>query len=203
MVNWILGDLFTKDYGHNGSIKKLWEMRWKGPCSRSVYPFHDGKEEDFVPVFEYLIAENINDPFSDEYTKAFARTGHRLVEQAASTVTNDTDKAIELFKRANAVFRLARFPYIGTDLKRQVYETQKKVYLDGAKLWDVPVTEVIIPHKYAAENDGPVIPLYQRVPPTASAENPCPVVLLITGLDGHRPDNTEVFCLTINFYGQC
>ena len=62
----------------------------------------------------------------------------------------------------------------------------------GAKLWDVPITEVVIPHKHASEGDGKEIPLYLRIPPTASKESPCPVVLLVTGLDGHRPDNTEV-----------
>lgn len=48
--NWILGDLFLKDYGHAGSIKKLWDMRWKFPCTLGVYPFHDGKFADFEPM---------------------------------------------------------------------------------------------------------------------------------------------------------
>jgi hypothetical protein len=37
MVNWILGDLFLKDFGHRGSIKKLWEQRWAFPvCTSSA-----------------------------------------------------------------------------------------------------------------------------------------------------------------------
>jgi hypothetical protein len=31
MVNWALGDLFLKDYGHQGSIEKLWKERWQFP----------------------------------------------------------------------------------------------------------------------------------------------------------------------------
>lgn len=64
--------------------------------------------------------------------------------------------------------------------------------MKGAQLWDVPMQEVIIPHKHAAGEDGKEIPLYVRTPPNASAENPAPVMFLITGLDGHRPDNFEV-----------
>jgi hypothetical protein len=192
MHNWALGDRFTEDYGHRGSIKKLWEMRWHAPCLRSVYPFHDGNYEDFEPLFAQLIEKEINDPFSDEYTKIFNSAGQQLALQASSLIKQNQSKAIELFMRANAVFRIGRFPYIGTDLKKEVFETQKQVYLSGAKLWDIPVTETIIDHKYAGHGDGSEIPLYLRIPPAASLDNPCPVVLLITGLDGHRPDNTEV-----------
>lgn len=192
MPNWVLGDRFTEEYGHQGSIKKLWEMRWQAPCLRSVYPFHDGKFADFEPLFAQLIEKEINDPFSDEYTKIFNAAGQQLALQASSLIQQDKSKAMEFFMRANAVLRIGRFPYIGTELKRGVFETQKQVYLRGAKLWDIPVTETVIHHKYAADGDGPSIPLYLRVPLAASSSTPCPVVLLITGLDGHRPDNTEV-----------
>ena len=186
--HWILGDLFEKDYGHAGSIKKLWDMRWKMPCQRGVYPFHDGKFEDFGPIFEHLIAEGTNDPYDDAYTNAFLPTAQNLAKQAAEAEGKDKDKAKQLYLRANAVFRLARFPYIGTKLKEKVFEEQKEVYLRGARLWDIPITETIIPHEQAANGDGAQIPLYIRKPP---GSGPFPTILLITGLDGHRPDNTE------------
>jgi hypothetical protein len=187
---WILGDLFEKDYGHRGSIAKLWENRWKMPCQRSVYPFHDGSYEDFEPVFQHLIANNINDPYSDDYTNAFLPTARALVVKAgdlsklgASSKVEHKEEAKALYFRANALFRLARFPYIGTDLKRQVFEEQKKAYMAGTQLWDVPLTEETIPHVYAANGDGDCIPLYIRRP---KGDGPFPTILLITGLDGHR-----------------
>lgn len=112
----------------------------------------------------------------------------RLAKEAEEKASTDKEAAKKLYMNANAVFRLARFPYIGTDLKKQVFETQKKVYLQGTKLWDIPVSEVVIPHKYASNGDGTEIPLYIRKP---AGSGPHPTVLLITGLDGHRPDNTE------------
>jgi hypothetical protein len=191
MTHWILGDLFEKDYGHRGSIKKLWEMRWKMPCQRAVYPFHDGKFEDFEPIFEHLIANNINDPYSDDYTNAFLPTAQSLAQRAQQQLCQadgDKEEGQKLSLRANAVYRLARFPYIGTDLKKQVFEEQKQVYLRGASSWSVPINDIAIPHTHASNGDGNTIPLYTRYPPGAG---PFPTILLITGLDGHRPDNTE------------
>jgi hypothetical protein len=42
---WILGDKFDQVYPHLGSIDNLWLKKWKFPCERSLYPFHDGKYE--------------------------------------------------------------------------------------------------------------------------------------------------------------
>lgn len=186
--NWVLGDLFLKDYGHEGSIKKLWEMRWMFPCKLGVYPFHDGSFEDFKPIFNNLISMNINDPYSDEYTDAFLPTARNLTKNAQLLESSDKQQAKAVYMRANAVYRLSRFPYIDTDLKRTAFEEQKEAYLRGAALWDVPITETIISHKYALESDGNRIPLYIRKP---KGHGPFPTILLITGLDGHRPDNTE------------
>src|ERR1700760_3343787 len=130
MVNWILGDLFLKDFGHQGSIKTLWETRWKFPCKLGVYPFHDGKLEDFEPIFDSLIANNINDPYGATFSQAFLPTAERLVAEApAAEQAGDKPAAIALFKRACVVYRIARFPYIGTPLKHQAYAAQQAAYL--------------------------------------------------------------------------
>ena len=57
--------------------------------------------------------------------------------------------------------------------------------------WVDPVVEELIPHTYASGADGPTIPIYYRAPSTATKEHPVPTILLLTGLDGHRPDNTQ------------
>lgn len=186
-TNWAIGELFDKEYGHRGSIKKLWEQRWKFPCTKSVYPFHDGKFDDFEPIFDKLIEKDINNPFDDRYTEQFLPTAKRLVQEAR-TESEDQERAKQLYLRANAVYRLARFPYIGTPLKKDVFELQKEAYLEGSKLWNNPVEEIVLPHRHAANDDGDRIPLYIRKPP---GKGPFPTILLITGLDGHRPDNTE------------
>lgn len=160
-----------------------------------MYPFHHGKYEDFEPIFQALIRDNVNDAYTDTYTEYFLPTARRLVEEAMSVQNSDRKKAIELYERAAAVFRISRFPSVdGGDsgFKRQVFNEQVQVYLRGAALWDSPMKQVIIPHTAAAGEDQKEIPLFVRIPNGASNSNKCPVVLLITGLDGHRPDNTGV-----------
>jgi len=162
-------------------------------CSKSVYPFHHGKYEDFEPIFQQLIEDNVNDAYTDTYTQYFLQTARRLVDEAMSVQGSDRKKAIELYERAACVFRISRFPSVDGDetgFKRGIFHEQCQVYLRGASLWGTPLKEVVIPHTAGDGQDGKEIPLFVRVPNGASAVAKCPVVLLLTGLDGHRPDNT-------------
>ncbi|KAK5130709.1 hypothetical protein LTR08_001739 [Meristemomyces frigidus] len=189
---WILGDKFEQKYPHLDSIDALWNKKWKFPCERSLYPFHDGKYEDFAPVFETLIKKGIHDGYSVEYTKEFLPTCEDLVKKADAAVEKgDKKQGTELYLRACAVYRIARFPYINSDVKTDAYEAQKKAYMKAAALFEIPIEDISIPHTAGQSNDeGKEIPLYIRVPKGASKEKPCPAVLLLCGLDGHRPDNT-------------
>lgn len=189
---WILGDKFEQVYPHLASMDALWNQKWKFPCERSLYPFHDGQYVDFAPIFEALIEKNINDGYTDEYTQEFLPTCEKLVKEADQKADNgEKDEAINLYLRACAVYRIARFPYINSDLKRAVYEAQKHAYLKGSALWQTPVKSIKIPHTAGIETDeGKEITLFVRVPSSASKTKPCPAVLLMCGLDGHCPDNT-------------
>ncbi|KAK3311511.1 Alpha/Beta hydrolase protein [Chaetomium strumarium] len=196
--NWIMGkEEFVKRMPHHNGIEALWVTRWKQPCSQSVYPFHDGAYEDFGPIFKHLIQENINDPFSPNYTASFVPVAQRL-EAAGDTAlletgNNNKSKASALYLRACAVYRIARFPYItkfpaGNDKpKLEAWEAQKRVYLKAGALWEVPVQEVFVEHAHRKGRDLDAIPVYVRVP---KGKQGVPVVILMTGLDGYRPDNT-------------
>ncbi|KAE8382650.1 Alpha/Beta hydrolase protein [Aspergillus bertholletiae] len=196
MPTWILGDRFNTVYPHKGSIKTLWETRWKFACQKGVYPFHDGSYEDFEPIFQKLISEGTNDASTDEYTSTFLPTASELESQATQALNSGkTDNAIDLFRRAAVVYRISRFPYVDitqpTSIKRAAFERQKQVYLKAASRWDPPMKEVIIPHGSRGRNDGQDIPIYTRVPSHARPDNPVPVVFIMTGLDGYRPDNSQ------------
>ncbi|EPS34488.1 hypothetical protein PDE_09452 [Penicillium oxalicum 114-2] len=198
MAPWMMGEKFNTVYPHKGSIKALWETKWKFCCDKSIYPFHDGSIEDFEPIFQKLINENINDAFSDAYTNAFLPTAEALEKQADEALkTGKPDTASDLYRRAAVVLRISRFPYVSpasrpeTSVKRLAFERQKKVYLQAAALWKPALKEEVIPHTHAASNEGSNISLYIRLPEEASASNRVPVVLLMTGLDGYRPDNSQ------------
>ena len=68
---------------------------------------------------------------------------------------------------------------------------QKDVYMQAAGHWTDPIVEVDIPHVHASKTESPTIPTYYRVPSVASKKTPVPTILLLTGLDGHRPDNSQ------------
>ncbi|CZT13746.1 probable yellowish-green 1 protein [Rhynchosporium graminicola] len=190
---WQMGDAFEKKMPHHEGIKQLWETKWKFPCSINVYPFHDGKMEDFEPVFLDLIKRNINDGTSPEYTRAFFPTAAKLITQADAEPNPKLSS--DLYLRAACLYRIARFPYITSfpfvndSTKWEAWTLQKKVYLKAASKWEVPMTEIMIPHVQKSDEDRPDIPAYVRVS-ISTDEAKSPAVILMTGLDGYRPDNT-------------
>jgi predicted dienelactone hydrolase len=100
--------------------------------------------------------------------------------------------------RAATLYRIARFPYIyekshlspPNSAKWAAWKAQKEVYMKAASTWPEPVVEHNIPFTGKTENEGETIPIYVRMPECAVA-GPVPAVILMTGLDGYRPDNTE------------
>ena len=116
-----------------------------------------------------------------------------------ATASNDHTLASQLYLRAACIYRISRFPYVcnfptvSSKTKWQAWQKQKEVYMKGASKWDEPVREVMIQHTAKGGNDRDTIPLYVRLPKAAMGEEKrkVPTILLMTGLDGYRPDNTE------------
>ncbi|KAK7917717.1 hypothetical protein PG985_011325 [Apiospora marii] len=207
---WLMGDeAFNRVMPHHSGMRALWETKWKFPCTKSLYPFHDGAYEDFAPVFEQLIADDVNDGNAPEYTRAFFPAASSLEERGdAATKAGDMKEASALYLRAACVLRIARFPYVtafpevSCPEKWRAWDWQKRVYMKAGASWDEPVVEVDIPHVHAQGRDRATIPAYVRVPGHAATELDVagegeeiqtpkfPAVLLFTGLDGYRPDNT-------------
>ncbi|KAL5598340.1 hypothetical protein BROUX41_003601 [Berkeleyomyces rouxiae] len=196
MKNWLMGkEAFEATMPHHEGMKALWETKWKEVCLKAVYPFHEGKYEDFEPVFQYLIDNNINDGYSPEYTRAFLPGAERLEREADALRATDPEAASNLYLRACAMLRIARMPHLTSfpepscEHKFAVFQKQKAVYLKANALWDRPFEDVRVPHVLAAANDRKEIPVYVRTPAAADTQ-PVPTVILMMGLDLYRPDNT-------------
>ena len=123
--------------------------------------------------------------------------GESLVSRGdAAAAAGDKAAASALYLRACTVYRIARFPYItafpsiNCDVKWKAWEAQKVAYMKAAGSWECPIEDISIEHTHRKGNDRDSIPIYVRTPRDASVEKPCPVVILMTGLDGYRPDNT-------------
>ncbi|KAK2067340.1 hypothetical protein P8C59_001091 [Phyllachora maydis] len=195
---WLMGtEAFERRMPHHDGIKALWETKWKFPCMKSVYPFHDGHFDDFEPIFKHLIQNKINDGTAVAYTDAFFPTASQLETEAdAQSSAGDAAAASALYLRAGAVLRIARFPYltsfpaVSCAAKWRAWEAQKRIYAKAGAGWQPsPLREVLVPHAHAAGRDRAEMPVYVREPaPQGTAR--CPLVVLMTGLDGYRPDNT-------------
>jgi hypothetical protein len=79
----------------------------------------------------------------------------------------------------------------------RAWEAQKRTYRKAGALWThAPLEEVTVPHPHASGRDRAEFPIYVRVPlrdkapSTKRGDGRVPVVILMTGLDGYRPDNT-------------
>ncbi|KAF4985950.1 hypothetical protein FDECE_16209 [Fusarium decemcellulare] len=200
---WIMGQsAFERRMPHHGGIAALWETMWKPPCLKGLCPFNDGAYEDFEPIFERLIADKVNDGTAREFTQAFFPTAERL-EREADQAMQQGNKTIanDLYLRAACVLRIARFPYItayphvNDPVKWQTWERQKNVYMKAGREWTTPLTEITIPHVYRKGADRDALSVYVRVPQqqASTQRNNWPVVILLTGLDGYRPDFTVLF----------
>jgi hypothetical protein len=164
-----------------------------------IYPFVDGKVEDFNPIFEKLVTTSNDDPSilydPDAYAAPFLPVGEALVKRAEAAEGNgNTNEARDFFLRAGAVYRIARFPINRSKLSRQAWEAGKAAYLKGGQYLDPPNQEVMIPFVHANRDAGDEtrdIPAYLRIPSGESPEQGWPVLLFICGLDAYRTDHTN------------
>lgn len=139
------------------------------------------------------LQNNTNDGTSPEYTNAFIPVAESLTAKGdAALAEGDSTAASSLYLRACTVYRIARFPYItafpevNNAPKWAAWEAQKRVYAKAASTWSIPLEEIDVPHVHAKGADRKSIPIYVRHPGGEKA----PAVILMTGLDGYRPDNT-------------
>ncbi|KAJ3136777.1 hypothetical protein HK100_001281 [Physocladia obscura] len=187
-------------FAHHSSVSKLWSTKWRYNCQTGIYPFEQGRVEDFDNVFKNLVAASNDDVdilFNpDAYAKEFFPVAEDLVHRGNEAESkNELDVARDLYLRAAALYRIARFPIVRSPLSQKAWQDGKAAFEKGAKYLDPPNIGVDIPfaHRDATRGDKDApIPGYLRVPngepPSA---NGWPVVLFICGLDAYRTDHTS------------
>lgn len=185
-------------FTHHDSVSALWSGKWRQPCASGIYPFTDANVADFDPVFAELSRISGDDPSilyrPDDYAKPFLPVAEELVRRGEQALADGRSvDAKDLFLRAAAVFRIARFPINRSELSQQAWEKGKAAYERGGQLLDPPSVPTEIPFAHAdtaaADLDQP-IPAYLRVPNGNTPQNGWPVLLFICGLDAYRTDHT-------------
>lgn len=181
-------------FPHHDSVSALWHGKWRAPCVAGSYPFTDGQVEDFDPVFAELTRISADDPAilsrPDDYAKPFFPVADRL---AAAAREAEPAEARELYLRAAAVYRIARFPVNRSPLGQEAWEKGKAAYERGGRLLDPPSVPVDIPFTQGDPGAGDAdtgIPAYLRLPRGEQPASGWPVLLFICGLDAYRTDHT-------------
>lgn len=161
-----------------------------------VYPFMlGGCLQDFEPIYQTLKKLDLKPPYDwKTYPSHFVPTAESLEQKAIEAEKEgDKDKACEYYVRASTVYRFGRFPAVRSEEMRHCWEKSKETILKHLTLKGElngysPVTEVKIEHKFGNEKEGEEIPVFFQIPDSASAEKPCPLMFIITGLDGYRSE---------------
>ena len=185
-------------FAFHASVSALWSQKWREPCAAGVYPFTDGNVIDFDPIFAELVVTS-NDDTSilhrpDDYARPFLPVARQLVSEADRAASKGmAEEAKDLYLRAAAVYRIARFPINRSLLGQEAWDRGKAAYERAGSLLDPPNLPVTVPFTYAdasaGDRDAPV-PAYLRLPNGSKPEAGWPVVLFLCGLDAYRTDHT-------------
>ncbi len=185
-------------FAYHDSVSALWDGKWRMPCQHGIYPFTDAKVEDFDPVFASLIDISGDDVAilsrPDDYAKPFLPMAESLVAAAGEAEERgDTSNALDLYLRAAAVYRIARFPINRSAVSQEAWEKGKDAYVKAGRYLSPPSATVDIPFRHAnvaaGDADRP-IQAYLRLPVGQRPEGGWPVMLFICGLDAYRTDHT-------------
>ena len=201
-------------FAYHESVSALWQQKWREACVGGIYPFTDGSVVDFDPIFAELIKTSNDDSGilhrPDDYAKPFFPVGHQLVLQADDAAAKGrTNEAKDLYLRAAAVYRIARFPINRSPLSQEAWERGKASYEKAGPLLDPPSAPVEIPFSHAntaAGDRDTAIQAYLRLPKGIKPNAGWPIVLFICGLDAYKTDHTprtqqhvDYGCATLSF----
>ncbi len=185
-------------FSYHESVSALWAKKWRMPCQHGIYPFTDGKVEDFDPIFAELIKVSGDNPEflyrPDEYAKPFFPVAEKLVSLAGQAEgEGDTAKALDLYLRAAAVYRIARFPINRSPISQEAWEKGKAAYVKAGQYLSPQSVAIDVPFKHAKVSAGDIdvpIQAYLRVPKGEKPKDGWPIVLFICGLDAYKTDHT-------------
>ena len=185
-------------FSYHDSVSALWAVKWRPVCQHSIYPFADADVVDFDPIFDALVKASGDSSDilyrPDDYAKPFLPVAENLVAQAGEAERQgDTPKARDLYLRAAAVYRIARFPINRSPLSQEAWEKGKAAYVKAGQYLSPPSVPVEIPFEHANTSAGDTdvaIQAYLRMPAGAKPKDGWPVVLFICGLDAYKTDLT-------------
>ncbi|HMK94058.1 MAG TPA: alpha/beta fold hydrolase [Candidatus Limnocylindrales bacterium] len=161
-------------------VKELWEI-WKPRVKYKVYPFTYANYEDVERVMTSLTFYD-----HDKWAAAWSAIAKPYEEKAAQAEkAGNAKSAKENYLIAYQYYRMARYPTINSEGKKEAYRKSQEMLLAASRYFDVPLQRVEIPFK-GKSGEGNKIVAYLRLPKTASA--PFPVLVTWGGIDGFKEE---------------
>ncbi|MGA2682972.1 MAG: alpha/beta fold hydrolase [Candidatus Bathyarchaeia archaeon] len=161
-------------------INELWEM-WKPRVKMRIYPFTYASYEDVERVMTSLTSYD-----RDKWAAAFSSAAKPYEEKAAlAEKAGDSPNAKENYLKAYQYYRLARYPTINSQGKKEAYRKSQEMLFKASHYFDAPLQRVEIPFT-GKVGEGNKIIAYLRVPKKGSA--PFPLLLSWGGIDGFKEE---------------
>ncbi len=161
-------------------ISELWKM-WQSRAKMGIYPFTYARYEDVERVMTSLTSYD-----RDIWASAWSTVAKPYEEEAArAEKAGNTQSAKENYLLAYQYYRMARFPTINSEGKKQAYRKSQEMLLKAAKYFDVPIQRIEVPFKPQG-NEGNKIVAYLRVPKIGT--QPFPVLFSWGGIDGFKEE---------------
>ena len=161
-------------------LGELWEM-WKPRVKMRIYPFTYAKYDDMERVMASLTSYD-----RDKWAAAFSSVAKPYEDKASQAEkAGDAQSAKENYLLAYQYYRLARYPTINSEGKKQAYRKSQEMLFKASRYFDIPIERVEIPF-HGKSGEGNSIIAYLRVPKTGSA--PFPLMVSWGGIDGFKEE---------------
>lgn len=161
-------------------INELWKM-WQPRVKMKIYPFTYALYSDVEKVMTDITSYD-----RDKWAAAFSSAALPYEEKAAlAEKAGDIPRAKENYLRAYQYYRLARYPTINSDGKKEAYRKSQEMLFKVSRYFAIPINRVEIPFK-GKPGEGNKIIAYLRVPKTGSG--PFPLLVTWGGIDGFKEE---------------
>ena len=144
-----------------------------------IYPFTYALYDDVEQVMNSLTSYD-----REKWAAAFSSVAKPYeVKASQAEKTGDAQSAKENYLRAYQYYRLARYPTINSDGKKEAYRKSQEMLFKASRYFDFPIERVEMPFK-AKSGEGNSIIGYLRLPKLGTV--PFPLLMSWGGIHGFK-----------------
>ena len=167
------------------TLGETWIKKWDKSAQHDGYPFNFVPYADAKRVMEVVIPLFDENGDQDAYTREFAAAAGPY-EEAAKQAQEQGDIAAARRNYLNAygLYRMARFPCMNSEEKKEAYRNSQRCVLMAWSFDDSPPERIEMPYKGRA-GEGDAVIGYLRVPQGAKC---VPVLIVWAGVDTFKED---------------